>query len=69
MFESGELFSALAASAAIPAVFKPVTRGNTLYIDGGIYNPVPFDLLDGLADYHHRHRRGRERRSRATAGA
>lgn len=51
VFESGELFSALAASAAIPAVFKPVTRGNRLYIDGGIYNPVPFDLLDGLADY------------------
>jgi len=51
VFEEGELFSALAASAAIPAVFKPVTRGNTLYIDGGIYNPVPFDLLEGLADH------------------
>ncbi|ODT07612.1 MAG: Patatin [Mesorhizobium sp. SCN 65-20] len=51
VFEQGELISALAASAAIPAVFRPVTRGNTLYIDGGIYNPVPFDLLDGLADF------------------
>ena len=51
VFDQGDLFSALAASAAIPAVFKPVTRGNTLYIDGGIYNPVPFDLLDGLADH------------------
>ncbi|MGF7005980.1 patatin-like phospholipase family protein [Aminobacter sp. BE322] len=51
VFEEGDLLTALAASAAIPAVFRPVTRGNTLYIDGGIYNPVPFDLLDGLADF------------------
>ena len=46
----GDLPSALAASAAIPAVFKPVIREGTLLIDGGISNPVPFDLLEGDAD-------------------
>lgn len=46
----GHLASALAASAAIPAVFQPVRRDGRLLIDGGIYNPVPFDLLRGTAD-------------------
>jgi NTE family protein len=50
VFERGDLISALGASAAIPAVFKPVRRDGVLLIDGGIYNPVPFDLLSGLAD-------------------
>ncbi|MDW6024098.1 patatin-like phospholipase family protein [Mesorhizobium sp. BAC0120] len=50
VLDSGDLFSALAASAAIPAVFRPVARDGRLYIDGGIYNPVPFDLVSGAAD-------------------
>lgn len=50
VFESGDLLSALAASAAIPAVFRPVLRDGRYYIDGGFYNPVPFDLLFGNAD-------------------
>lgn len=50
VFDKGDLLSALAASAAIPALFRPVMRDDKLHIDGGIYNPVPFDLLTGLAD-------------------
>lgn len=50
VFKEGDLTSALAASAAIPAVFRPVRRDGRLLIDGGIYNPVPFDLLEGAAD-------------------
>ena len=50
VLESGDLFSALAASAAIPAVFRPVSRDGRLFIDGGIYNPVPFDLISDAAD-------------------
>lgn len=50
VFESGDLRSALAASAALPAVFRPVQRDGMTLIDGGIYNPVPFDLLEGMAD-------------------
>lgn len=50
VFTEGELNSALAASAAIPAVFSPVKRDGKLLIDGGIYNPVPFDLLENDAD-------------------
>jgi len=50
VFNEGELNSALAASAAIPAVFRPVRRDGKLLIDGGIYNPVPFDLVEADAD-------------------
>jgi NTE family protein len=50
VLESGDLYSALAASAAIPALFRPVSRDGRLYIDGGVYNPVPFDLVSDAAD-------------------
>ncbi|RTM07298.1 MAG: patatin-like phospholipase family protein [Hyphomicrobiales bacterium] len=50
VFAEGDLHSALAASAAIPAVFRPVTREGRVLIDGGIYNPVPFDLIEKEAD-------------------
>jgi NTE family protein len=48
--QSGELLRALAASAAIPAVFMPVKLDGRVMIDGGIFNPVPFDHLVGKAD-------------------
>ncbi|SDP67625.1 NTE family protein [Phyllobacterium sp. YR620] len=41
----GDLYNAVAASAAIPALFRPVRRDDRILIDGGIYNPVPFDHL------------------------
>jgi NTE family protein len=47
---SGDLYLAMAASAALPAVFMPVMLNGRIMIDGGIYNPVPFDLLRGVAD-------------------
>lgn len=50
VFESGDLFQAMAASAAIPAVFRPILHEGRLLVDGGIVNPVPFDLLRGKAD-------------------
>jgi len=50
VFDSGDLNSALAASAAIPGVFQPVTREGRLFVDGGFYSPVPFELVSGKAD-------------------
>lgn len=50
VLDEGDLARALAASAAIPAVFRPVRMEDRILIDGGIANPVPFDLLEGLAD-------------------
>lgn len=46
----GNLRNAIAASAAIPAVFRPVKRDGRFMIDGGISNPVPFDHIIDDAD-------------------
>ncbi|MBU7590876.1 MAG: patatin-like phospholipase family protein [Sphingopyxis terrae] len=46
----GDLYEALSASAAIPALFAPVTIDGRLMIDGGIFNPVPYDHLVGKVD-------------------
>lgn len=46
----GPLFPAIAASSALPTVFRPLDIGGKLLIDGGFVNPLPFDLLSGKAD-------------------
>lgn len=43
--DTGQLLPAIAASIAIPAVFRPVKRGERVLIDGGVDNPLPFDRL------------------------
>lgn len=48
--ESGALLSAIAASIAIPALFRPVMRQNQVLIDGGVINPLPFDRLPSDCD-------------------
>jgi NTE family protein len=50
VFTTGPLLPALAGSAAIPAFFRPIMHQGRVLIDGGIANPVPFDVLKGKAD-------------------
>lgn len=50
VIEQGDLIQALAASAAIPAVFMPVKIRDRVMIDGGIINPVPYEHLMPVAD-------------------
>lgn len=49
-FNSGQLIPAIAGSAAIPALFRPIMLNGRVLIDGGIANPVPFDVLKGTAN-------------------
>jgi len=49
-FTSGPLHPALAASMAIPGLFRPVAIGDFVLVDGGATNPLPFDRLRGAAD-------------------
>ena len=49
-FSSGPLRPALAASIAIPGMFRPVVLDGRILIDGGTTNPLPFDKLAGRAD-------------------
>ncbi|MCP4381104.1 MAG: patatin-like phospholipase family protein [Hyphomicrobiales bacterium] len=48
--ESGSLYPALAASAALPILFRPVRIAGRVLIDGGITNPMPFDLIEDDVD-------------------
>jgi len=46
----GALKPAVAASMALPVIFQPVTIEGRVLMDGGFVNPLPFDVLDGMAD-------------------
>ena len=46
----GDLASAIAASIAIPGLFRPVLREGRVLVDGGAVNPLPFDLVLSAAD-------------------
>ena len=47
---AGALRLALAASIAIPGLFRPMSIDGRILVDGGATNPLPFDQLAGLAD-------------------
>ena len=49
-YEEGPLRPAVAGSMAIPGLFRAVEFGSRILIDGGAVNPLPYDLLFGLAD-------------------
>lgn len=50
ILEEGDLRTAIAASAAIPGLFMPVWVNGRVMIDGGVFNPVPYEQLLDLAD-------------------
>ncbi|WP_293867040.1 patatin-like phospholipase family protein [uncultured Alsobacter sp.] len=50
VFDTGPLVTGVGASMAIPGLIRPVLAGGHVYVDGGVVNPLPFDLLAGQAD-------------------
>lgn len=50
VFDSGALLPAIKASMALPGVFEPVLFNDKVLVDGGIVNPVPYDLLTADCD-------------------
>jgi NTE family protein len=50
VFTAGDLRCAVAASMALPVIFQPIVVDGRALIDGGLVNPLPFDLLAGEAD-------------------
>lgn len=50
VMESGPLRKAVAASIAIPLLFSPVREGSRVLVDGGLVNPLPYELVSGAAD-------------------
>lgn len=47
---TGALRPAIAASMALPAIFQPVAINGRAMVDGGLVNPLPFDIVMGQAD-------------------
>lgn len=45
VMDSGDIYSAMEASAAIPIVFPTVVRDGKQLIDGGVVNPVPANVV------------------------
>ena len=45
VISSGKLLPAVRASFSLPGLFTPVKNNNTILIDGGMVNPLPYDIL------------------------
>ncbi|MBT8222914.1 MAG: patatin-like phospholipase family protein, partial [Eudoraea sp.] len=50
VFSEGELIRPILASAAFPGVFAPVKIGNSYFVDGGVLNNFPVDLVTGRCE-------------------
>lgn len=48
VFEQGDLMQAVRASISIPGLLAPVRLGDHWLVDGGLVNPVPFDVARRL---------------------
>ena len=49
-FDTGPLRPAIAASMAIPSLFRPVALNGSYFLDGGVTNPLPLAHLQGRCD-------------------
>ncbi len=45
VFKKGSLFDAVRASVAIPSILEPYVIDEVEYVDGGVLNPIPLDLM------------------------
>ncbi len=50
VLDSGPLMPAVQASMALPGLFAPVEVDGHLLVDGGLVNPVPYDLIQDACD-------------------
>jgi len=50
VFHRGELIKPILASAAVPGVFAPVAINDGYYVDGGMLNIFPVDLIKHYCD-------------------
>lgn len=50
VFDEGEIFNPIKASYSLPGLFSPVQINKNLYVDGGLVNPLPYDILRSHCD-------------------
>ncbi len=49
ILKDGQLSTAMRATMSIPGVFRPVERGGTVLVDGGLLNNIPTDVMKEMA--------------------
>ena len=50
VIKTGSLYDAIKASISIPMLITPVQKNDTLFVDGGVMNPVPVNRVDRSED-------------------
>ena len=50
IFDRGDLIKAIAASGAVPGLFRPVSHNGAFFVDGGVVNKAPVKAILGLAE-------------------
>ncbi|MBI9072344.1 MAG: patatin-like phospholipase family protein [Melioribacteraceae bacterium] len=50
VLERGNLLQSIKASFSLPGLFSPVELNKTLLIDGGMVNPLPYDVIKNDCD-------------------
>ena len=50
ILSKGDLLRAVRASYALPGLLTPVKFGRDLLVDGGLMNPLPYDVIDPWCD-------------------
>jgi len=48
VFQDGSLSEAMRATISIPGVFAPVRQGNKVFVDGGLLNNLPTDVVRNM---------------------
>lgn len=52
VFDHGDLALAVRASMSVPAAYAPVRIDDRLLVDGGLYNNLPIDVVQGMGAEH-----------------
>jgi NTE family protein len=50
ILSKGNLLASVRASYSMPGLFTPVKMGKDLFVDGGLMNPLPYDIIQPLCD-------------------
>ena len=50
-FSEGKLFDVLLASSSVPFVFPPVIMNGKFYVDGGVMNNLPLEIIQNQCDF------------------
>lgn len=49
VIDSGDIWKAIRASISLPTILPPMVKGNSLLLDGGIVDNLPYDHMTSLA--------------------